>query len=185
MTTLDDPRSMVDPSTVSVWPTALRYGGIVSLILIVIGLVMHLAGLSDPANPSTVSQAVNCLNYIAIIAAVIMAIKAHRDKELGGFITLRRSIGVGTATSLVIGAITAVWMIIFMTVVDPGMSEAIKDAAMQNAQPGQEEVVEQMVGIFSNPFILSAVALFGTVIIGLVTALIGGAIMRKDPMPNV
>lgn len=185
MTTLDDPRRIIDPANVSVWPTALRYGGLVSLILIVIGLVMYLAGMSDPANPSTASQAISCLNYIIIIGTVVMAVKAHRDKDLGGYITLGRSMGVGTATALVIGAISAVWTIIFMTLIFPDMAEAIKDAAMEKAQPGQEEMTEKMVGIFSNPFIVGAMVLFGTLLMGFITALIAGAIMKKDPAPTV
>ena len=185
MTDFNDSGRLADPSTVSVWPTALRYGGLVALVLVVIGLVMYLAGMSDPANPSPASQTISCLNYIIIMATVVFAIKNHRDKELGGYITLGRSIGVGTATALVIGAISAVWTIIFMTLIFPDMAEAIKDAALEKAQPGQEEMTEKMVGIFSNPFIVSIMVLVGTVIIGLITALIAGAIMKKDPAPNV
>lgn len=185
MTTLDDPHRIVDPSSVSVWPTAMRYGGILSLALIVLGLVMHLSGMSDPANPNTLSQVINCLNNIAIAVVVVFAIKAHRDKDLGGFMTMGRGIGVGTATSLVIGVITAIWMIVFMTLIDPTLGEAIKDAAMEKAQPGQEEMTEKIVGFFSNPFFMAIFVLVVTVFIGFFTALIASAIMKKDPAPNV
>lgn len=185
MTTLDDPRRIVDPASVSVWPTALRYGGLVSLLMIVIGLVMYLAGMSDPADPSPVSQAISCLNYIFIIATVVLAIKAHRDKELGGYLTMGRSLGMGTATSVIIGGISAVWTIIFMTLIFPDMADAIKEAAMDKAQPGQEEMTEKMVGIFSNPFIVGTLVFFGTILIGFITSLIAGAIMKKDPAPTV
>lgn len=153
--------------------------------MIVIGLVMYLAGMSDPANPSPASQAISCLNYILIIVTIVMAIKVHRDKELGGYITLGRSLGLGTATALVIGGISAVWTIIFMTLIFPDMADAIKEAAMDKAQPGQEEMTGKMVGIFSNPAIVGAMVLFFTVLIGFFTALIAGAIMKKDPAPTV
>jgi hypothetical protein len=185
MTNLDDPRRTVDPASVSVWPTSLRYGGLVSVIMIVIGLVMYLAGMSDPANPSPVSQAISCFNYILIIGTIVLAIKHHRDKELGGYITLGRSLGLGTATSLVIGGISAVWTIIFMTLIFPDMADAIREAAMDKAQPGQEEMTGKMVGIFSNPAVVGAMVLLGTVLIGFFTALIAGAIMKKDPAPTV
>ncbi|MBK9015987.1 MAG: DUF4199 domain-containing protein [Saprospiraceae bacterium] len=185
MTDFNDSGRLADPSTVSVWPTAMRYGGILALALIVLGLVMHLTGLSDPANPNTLSQVVNCLNNIAVIVVVVLAIKAHRDKDLGGFMTLGRGIGVGTATALIIGAITAVWMIIFMNLIDPNLGEAIKDAAMQKAQPGQEEMTEKIAGFFSNPYFMAIFVLLVTVFIGFITALIAGAIMKKDPAPNV
>ncbi|MCF8246719.1 MAG: DUF4199 domain-containing protein [Saprospiraceae bacterium] len=185
MTDFNEANRTVDPSSVSVWPIAMRYGGLVALALIVLGLVMYLAGMSDPANPSTASQVINCLNYIVIMATVVFAIKAHRDNDLGGYITLGRSMGVGTATALIIGAITAVWTIVFMTMIFPDMADAIKDAAMEKAQPGQEEMTEKMVGIFSNPFMVAIMVVVGTVIIGFITSLVAGAIMKKDPAPNV
>ena len=180
MATLDNPMNAPDPGTVSVWPTALRYGGIISLILIVFGLVLHLTGVNDPANPSTASQALGCLNYIIMIAGIVMAIKFHRDSELGGFLTLGRGMGMGTANGLIIGVISAVWMIIFMSFIAPEMSEAIMDNAMKNAQPGQEEMTEKMVGYFTNPYTLALFSLIGSVIIGFLTGLIGAAIMKKD-----
>ena len=185
MSDFNESNRIADPSSISVWPIALRYGGIVAGALLVLGLVMYLAGLSDPANPSTASQVVSCLNYIVIMGTVVFTIKAHRDNDLGGYITLGRSMGVGTATALIIGAITAVWTIVFMTFIFPDMADAIKDAAMEKAQPGQEEMTEKMVGIFSNPFIVAIIVILGTVLIGFITSLVAGAIMKKDPAPYV
>jgi hypothetical protein len=116
-----------------------------------------------------------------MIAGIVMAIKFHRDNELGGFLKLGRGIGVGTLTGLVIGVISAVWMIIFMKFIAPDMSEAIMDAALENAQPGQEEMTEKMAGYFTNPFMLAGFSLLGSVVIGFLTGLIGGAIMKKEP----
>jgi uncharacterized protein YybS (DUF2232 family) len=181
MATLDNPMNAPDPGSVSPWPVSMRYGGIIALILVVFGLVLHLSGISDPANPSGASQVLSCLNYVIMIAGIVMAIKFHRDKELGGYLTLGRGIGTGSLTGLVIGVISAVWMIIFMMFIAPDMSDAIKEAAMSQAQPGQEEMTEKMVGYFTNPYMLAAFSLFGSVLIGFLTGLIGGAILKKEP----
>lgn len=181
MTTIDNPMNAPAPGSVSPWPVSMRYGGIISVILIIFGLILYVTGISDPAKPSGASQVLSCLNYIIMIAGIVMAIKYHRDKELGGFISLGRGIGTGTLTGLVIGVISAVWMIIFMKFIAPDMSQAIMDAAMSQAQPGQEEMTEKMVGYFSNPFSLAIISLIGSVIIGFLTGLIGGAIMKKEP----
>ena len=61
------------------------------------------------------------------------------------------------------------------------MGEAIKDAAMEQAQPGQEEVTEKMVGIFTSPYVLAGITFMGSVFLGFLTGLIGGAIMKKEP----
>lgn len=179
MTVLDSNSNIPDPSTVSPWPVSLKYGGIVALVLIIFGLILHIAGISDPANQGT-NQALGCVNYIVMIAGVVLAIKFHRDKELGGFISLGRGMGVGTLTGLVMGGISAVWMVIFMQFIAPDMQDAIREAAMENAQPGQEEVTEQMVGYFTNPYVLAIITLVGSVVIGFFSGLIGGAIMKKD-----
>jgi hypothetical protein len=181
MTTLDNPLNAPDPSTVSPMPVSTRYGGIIAAILIIFGLVLHVTGISDPTSQSAASQALGCVNYIIMIAGIVMAIKFHRDNELGGFLKLGRGIGVGTLTGLVIGVISAVWMIIFMKFIAPDMSEAIMDAALENAQPGQEEMTEKMAGYFTNPFMLAGFSLLGSVVIGFLTGLIGGAIMKKEP----
>ena len=185
MTTLDNPNNAPDPSTVSPMPVSMRYGGIIAAILIIFGLVLHVTGVSDPANPSAASSALGCLNYIVMIAGIVMAIKFHRDNELGGFITLGRGIGAGTLTGVVIGVISAIWMIIFMSFIAPDMGEAIMDAALEKAQPGQEEMTEKMVGYFTNPYSMAAFSLIGSVLIGFFTGLIGGAIMKKERPAHV
>lgn len=185
MSTLDDPRKIIDPINVSVWPTAMRYGGTVGLVLVVIGLLMHLTGMSDPSGQNATSTAIGCLNYVIIMVAVVLAIKHHRDNELGGYLTLGRGMGVGTATALVIGAISAVWTILMMTLIAPEMGEMIKEQALENAQPGAEEMTEKMVGLFTNPFTMALFVLLVTVFLGFITALIAGAIMKKDAAPNI
>lgn len=179
MATYDNNSNLPDPATVSPWPVSFKYGGIVAVVLIIFGLVTHLTGVSDPANTGT-NQALGCVNYIVIIVGAVMAIKFHRGNELGGYISLGRSMGVGTLTGLVIGVISAIWMVVFMLFIAPDMGEAIKDAAMEQAQPGQEEMTEKMVGIFTSPYVLAGITFMGSVFLGFLTGLIGGAIMKKE-----
>ncbi len=180
MTTLDNPNNSIDPSTVSPWQTALRYGGIIGLGLAILGLILYITGFSDPAEQTPASQAAGCVNYIVMIVGVVLAIKHHRDNELGGFISYGRGVGTGTLTGLVIGVVSAVWTIIFMTLIAPDMSEAIMDAALENAQPGQEEMTEKMVGIFTNPFSMAVMVVIGSVLISVITSLIAAAILKNE-----
>lgn len=180
MATLDNPIHAPDPGTVSPWPVSLRYGGIVSVILIIIGLAAHLTGISDPAHPSAASQVLSCLNYVVMIVAVVMAIKYHRDKELGGYITLGRGFSVGTLTGIVIGVINAIWMIVFMYLIAPDLANIIREAAMENMQPGQEEIAGKWVSMFTSPAFLAGIVLITSIVIGMLTGLIAGAIVKKE-----
>lgn len=182
MTTLDNPNNFIDPSSVSPYHVALKYGGIVGLVLAILGLVLYLTGISDPADQnSAANSGISCLNYIVMIIGVVLAIKYHRDEELGGYLSYGRGVAVGTLTGLVMGIIGAVWTVIFMTLIAPDMSEAIMDAALENAQQGQEELTEKMVGIFTNPFSMAGLIVFFSVLLGLITSLIASAVLKKEP----
>jgi Protein of unknown function (DUF4199) len=185
MTTLDDPRKIIDPASVPVWPTAIKYGGILGAIGVVFGLVMYLMGMTEPENAQSGGAiGLGCLSGIITIAGLVLAIKKHRDQDLGGAISLGRAIGVGTATTLISGAISAVWGLIMNHVIDPSMMERTRDAMLENAQPGQEGMMEMISGMFTNPIIAPIVTILGSVIMGVILSLIIGAIMKKEPAPN-
>lgn len=186
MTDFNDSGRLADPSTVSVWPTALRYGGILGAIAVILGLVMYLGGLTDPENAqSGATIGLGCLSGIITIVGLVLAIKKHRDEDLGGAISLGRAIGVGTATALISGVINAVWGVILNNVIDPDMLERNREAMIEKAQPGQEEVTEMIAGIMTNPIIGPLATILISALVGLVLSLIIGAIMKKDPAPNV
>ncbi len=187
MTTLDNPSNIPTISEVPMRPTALKYGGIGGLITVVLGLIFYLTGMSDPADQgSTGNTVANILNYAVLIGAIIMAIKYHKENELGGYLTLGRSIGLGTLTGLVLGVIGAIWTVLFFTVIDPGMLETIREVAyeqaIQNGAPeDQMEQMEGMMNFFTSPTFFAVFMILGGLLIGLVTGLIAGAVMKNDP----
>jgi Na+/melibiose symporter-like transporter len=186
MTTLDDPRRIIDPSSVSIWPTALRYGGIMGAIGIVMALIMFVTGMTDPENQQSAgAMGLGCLSGIITIVMLVFTIKKHRDQDLGGAISLGRAIGVGTAAATISGIISAIWSIIQNNVIDPSGLERTREAMIDNAQPGQEELMESMANIFASPVFGPLAAILGSALIGLILSLIIGAIMKKDPAPNV
>ncbi len=186
MTTLDDPRRTVDPQSVSIWPTALRYGGILGGIAVVLGLIMYLTGLTEPENQQSAgAMGLGCLSGIITIVGLVLAIKKHRDQDLGGAISLGRAIGVGTATAVISGVISAIWGVIQNNIIAPEIMEQTREAMIENAQPGQEELMETMANIMTNPVIGPLATILGSAFLGLILSLIIGAIMKKDPAPTV
>ncbi|MBI5917625.1 MAG: DUF4199 domain-containing protein [Bacteroidetes bacterium] len=187
MTTFDNPTGIPNASTVSVWPTALRYGIIGGVLIAMAGLIFNLTGLSDPSKQGGAGNTVAAIvNYGLMIGTIILVIKNHRDADLGGYITFGRSIGVGTATGLILGVVGAIWTYIFFTFIDPGLVDQIREMAYDQAiergsTPEQMEQAKGFMEFFTSPGFFTLAVLFGGVIFGVIVSLIAGAIMKKDP----
>lgn len=191
MSDVIDQERIIDPADVPMRPTAIRYGGMIAAALIVIGLIFTLTGFSDPADRTNMGNKIQqWLGYLGILAAIVLAIMHHRDNELGGYIKYGRGLGMGTLTGLIIGVITAVWMLIYMYVIDPDLQGKIKEMAIQQAidNGATEEAMQQgagMMDFFTSPMFISIASLIGTVLIAFIISLVVSAIMKKDPPGNV
>ena len=192
MSTLDNPNDYVDPSKVSAWPTASRYGLLAGLILVVVGLLIHLSGMVDYTNQGGgANWIVNLLNWGITVAAIVMAVKQHRDEDLGGFISFGRSFRVGFLVTLVIAVVSVVWGYIFFSFVEPGLIEDILSASreqMIEQQGMSEEQAEQGLKMMSWMFTPTMMSLMGgifSVIAGVIFSLIVGAIMKREHPANL
>ena len=192
MSTLDNPNDYIDPSKVSAWPTASRYGLLAGLVLVVLGLLVHLSGMVDYTDQGGGSNwVVNILNWGITIAAIVMAVKQHREEDLGGFISFGRSFRVGFLVTLVIMVISVVWGYIFFSFVEPGLIEDILTASreqMIEKQGMSEEQAEQGLKMMSWMFTPAMMSLMGgifSVIAGVIFSLIVGAIMKREHPANL
>jgi len=170
--------------------TAITYGALTGLVSIVIGLVSYLAGLSDPAKQQGAMGWINqLLSYGVMIGGLVLAVRKHRDQELGGYITFGRAFGVGFLTMLVLGVISAVWAYAFFSFIAPDMLEMIKQASIDRMVEKQGMSVDQaetamnnpVTKSFMNPVAFTGFAFAGILFIGAIFALIVAAIMRKSP----
>jgi hypothetical protein len=170
--------------------TAITYGALTGLVSIVIGLVSYLAGLSDPAKQQGALGWINqLLSYGVMIGGLVLAVRKHRDQELGGYITFGRAFGVGFLTMLVLGVISAVWAYAFFSFIAPDMLDLIQQASIDRMVEKQGMSVDQAEQAMNNPVTKSLMnpvaftgfAFAGIVFIGAIFALIVAAIMRKSP----
>lgn len=186
MAMIDSP-SFPDPNQVSYRQTALRYGAIwggFSVFTILLGYLTD----TDPSMPSTgtgIKVAYGLLGFGVAIWAVSAAIKQHRDRELGGFISMGRAVMVALTVGLVAGVIGAVFMLLYSTVINPAYSETMQAAiqAQWEAQGMTEEQIEQMSGMsgfMGHPVFIFLSQVIGGAIFGLIIGLIAGAVMKKD-----
>ncbi len=189
MDVLDRP-STPDPATIPYKQLALRYGAIWGGVSILTTLVGYLTN-TDPSLPTT-----GAIKYVYMLAgfgvaiwAIVTAIRIDRDEQLGGYIGLGRCAGIGALTGLVAGAIGAVFMMIYLNLINTGFETQMKDAmvAQYEAQGMSEEQIEMalsMAGAFINPIFLAISQVIGGAIIGVLIGLVAGLFMKRESMPG-
>lgn len=187
MNTLDSMDSRPQPEEVSPWPTGSRYGLLASLVLIALSLVLYLLGVVDMTGQDTTSSILsNILTFGIVVTALVLAIKQHRDQELGGMISFGRAFYVGFIAMLVISLVQAVYTYVFFAFIEPGliseMLEITKEQ-MMDQQGMSASDAESAMGMMSWTFTPSMFALFGllgTLLVGVIIDLIVAAIMKRE-----
>jgi len=169
-------------TSVSTTNVGLKYGLYTGLELIVFDLLLYVVGMKDPADPSPIQY----LGFVIFIIGVVMGIKYYKENN-EGLMTYGQSLGSGTVTALVAGIVVAIYIILFFTVLDPGMIEEIREAqrvAAMEANPNMtDEQWESAAGIMNamtSPTAMGIMSIIIYIIIGFITSLIAGAIMKND-----
>ena len=190
MTTLDNPNTYPDPSEVPPWPTAIRYGLIGGLIFIVYGLIGNLTGLGRPTAGLVAVAVFGLLVFVLYIGLLYFAIRKHRDEDLGGYITIGRSVMVGVVVAILAGIISSVFNYLYMTLIEPDMAATIVEEMREMFESlGMDEdmIEEQLADVASrmNPAKQLIQGLIGSGVMGAIFSLIIGAILKKTPANEV
>lgn len=189
MDVLDRPNSP-DPANIPYKHLALRYGAIAAGVSILITLIGYLTD-TDPSLPSTgpIKYVYMLVGFGVSIWAIVTAIRIDRDQQLGGFISLGRCVGIGALVGLVSGAIGAVFMLLYLNLINTGFEQQMKDAMVTQYEASgmseeQIEMAMSMAGTFVNPFVMAGSQLIGGVIGGVIIGLIAGLFMKRESFPN-
>lgn len=191
MSTLDSTQLIepMEPTNTSARAIGVRYGGIASLILILIGLGAYVSGMNDYSNQnSATSWIMNLLTWGVMAGALILAMKNYRD-QTGGYMTFGKGFTVGLWASLVMAVVTAVWTYIFFTLIAPDLMDTILEATREKMLEGgqSEEQVDQAMEYtkaFMSPVSFTFFAGLFTFITGLLISLIAAAVTQRKPPMN-
>ncbi len=175
------------PEDVSPWPTGSRYGLFAGLILIVVALGVHLTGMVDYTGQSSSGTWISTLiNYGVLTAFIVLAVRQHRDQELGGGITFGRSFYVGFIVILVAGILSAIWGYVFFAFIEPDlidqMMEMQKEVMMdqQGMSASDADKAMEMGAMFMSPGFFAIVGLLSTLFVGAIISLIVAAVMKNE-----
>ncbi|MEM0994092.1 MAG: DUF4199 domain-containing protein [Bacteroidota bacterium] len=184
---IDDQTDYINEKNVSMSPTVLKYGIIGGLAVVGYKYLNYTTLFATESLGNFLLTLL--LNLVLFGGLVYAVIKEHRDRDLGGYITMGRCLGLGILTVVLASTLGGIFDYIYMAFVDAdvlqklnaqltwvydmmGMDEdQIEDAiaAMEDAQ-GQIE-----------PSLLMSAggAAIGGVFTGLILSAIMGAFMRK------
>ena len=158
---------------------AYTYGLYLALLSIVMVLVMYAMDLPRSSTISLVSSVLTLVIYF-------LALKGLKDAQ-GGIMSPGEAIKLGLATALIGGIISAVYMYIHYSFVQPEFVDVMREEAMmnmqQNAPQATNEQIEQgmkFTEMFTTPIAMSLMSVVGSLIFGLLASLILGLFMKKS-----
>ncbi len=181
---LDTP-PVQDPSGVSFWPTALRYGVIGALISIIYSLIGNLTGIASTCMGFIAPTLFGVGSLVITVLVLVYGIRQHRNNELGGFISFGRAFMVGFVIMLVMSVIGQVFNYLYLTYVDPEMINNMLECTRERFEAmGLEGAdldaqMENMENQMKNQFNIGR-GLGISVIVSAVIAAIMGLIMKKN-----
>jgi len=190
MSTLDQPQ-VSDEKSVSYWPSVQRYGLLGALVMIAFTLVSMLLGAGDPTKSG------GFLGILIFLVSVVLylgigglAIRSHRDQDLGGFVSFGRAFRVGFLAILIAAILAALFQLLYTTVIEPNYFDDLVDKmiTMYEEQGMTEEQIDMALS-FSKFFFTP----LGSLIAGLGSALffsalfglIAAAIFKRTPPRTV
>ena len=161
--------------------TILNYGLILGVVSILIGVVMYVTDMY--IEKSWLGTVISILLTVVIIGYGINEFKKHN----AGYLTLGQALKVGVGIALVGGIIGVIYQLIFVNFIEPDFVENMMQLQFdkmieQNPDMTQEQIdmSMEMGRKFSSPWITSAIAIIGSLFIGLVISLIIGLVMKKE-----
>ena len=187
MTTLDQPASFPDPKAVSVFPTALRYGALLGVIAMIYTFINYQTLFAISSIGGMVSAFL--LQIIIWFGTVTLAIRKHRDKDLGGYITMGRCIGLGVLMVVIATLMSSIFNYYYIAFINPDIVAQMTEKMtwfFEMMPNMDEDFIEASVEASKNTQVTSlpitlVSSLFSGGVVGLIVSSIVGAIMRRNP----
>jgi len=179
----------IDENTVPWLPTAIRYGLYGGLFSIIYSL---LANMFDFAVPTSIGLlALQFLVLIGItVTILILALRQHREKELGGLMSFKRGFLVGFIALFVGGIISTLFQLLYFNVIDPEFASEAMDKMeelFEKFNMPEDQMEQQLADAeenFTNAGILKQGFISGPIFSAVMAAIFGAIMKKKDPFAS-
>lgn len=183
MAILDNSGVPFNEKDVSIWGNVKKWGLISALVGVVFQLVQQITNVM--AQSGGVIALYVLISFGVSIALYIMALKEHREEELGGFMSFKRAFYLAFMIGLVSTAITLIFNYVYMNFINTGALEAqlemtrgmmekfgVPDDKLDEAVEKQRESLTSPVSILTG--------FLGAGVVVAILSLIVAAIMKKE-----
>jgi hypothetical protein len=159
--------------------SAMTYGLMLALALIVIHLVQYLMDIYKPP------VWVNILTYAVIVGGIVYGTIRFRDDELGGYISYGKALGFGVLLSLFASVVYGFYNYLLTAVIDPtymeGVYRMLEETYIEAGMDyDQVETVMETVKKFQTPLMMVFSSLFGFTFMGTIFSLITSIFLKKE-----
>ncbi|MFO8234561.1 MAG: DUF4199 domain-containing protein [Bacteroidales bacterium] len=158
----------------------MTYGLITGLVLIVYTLLLYISN-----NLLEQNFILGVLNYIILVAGIIIGTKSYRDQYLGGYISYGKSLGTGVLISVFAGVVMGIFTYLLYAVIDPQLlDESIKivqeEMLNKGVPEGQIEMMTEIQQKFQSPAVMMFSSIFSHGFMGLIFSLITSIFTKRD-----
>ena len=167
--------------TASTTAVGIRYGLLTGLVSIIISFGINAMQLEQ--NP-----VLRFLTTAVLVVGIILAMRNFKAQQ-AGFLSYGQGMGVGLTVAAVVGALSAVFVYVYTTFVDPEMMTRVMDTARAEMEAkgtmtdAQIDQAMAMSAKFTTGPIMLAFTFLGTIFFGVLISLIAAAFV-KNPKPE-
>jgi hypothetical protein len=169
---------------------AIKWGLITGAVYIIHSLVSMLVGITPGNNNAGmmgISLLLNALLLGATFFTIYSGIKEIRDLEMNGYIEFGSAFRQGMKIALIAGVIAAVFALLNMLVINPGMMEEVMAASEEQfdqMDENQQAFGRKMMSMFTNPFAIAIFTIIWVAFWGVIKSLIAASMLKKEAPPT-
>ena len=159
--------------------SALNFGAILGLILMVLSLITYVFEMYE-------NKAFGYLSWVVIIAGIVLGIRKYRDGALGGYISYGNALGYGVLVTLFAAIIVSFVNYVYLGFIDPSFIDfTLEQTEIQMIEQGQPEEAIEMAMSWTrkmvSPIGIFIMGIIGTTFMGFIVSLIAAAFLKNDP----
>ena len=183
MAILDNSDAPLQEKDVSIWNNVKKWALISALVGVVFQLIQQLTGVMSKGG--MVIALYSVVSIGAGVAIYVMALREHREQELGGFMTFKRAFYLTFMIGIVSATVVLVFNFIYMNYINQGAVEAQLDITrgmMEKFGMPEDQLdaaIEKERTNLASPMSIVK-GLLGMAVFSAILSLIMGAIMKKE-----
>lgn len=183
MAILDGSDAPLQEKDVSIWGIVKKWGLISALIGIVFQLIQQVTGVMSQSG--TIIALYTVVSIGVSVAIYVMALREHREQELGGFMSFKRAFYLAFMIGMASTIVVLVFNYIYMNFINPGAMEAqleMTRSMMEKFGMPEDQLdaaIEKQRASLASPMSMLT-GLLGAGVVVAILSLIMGAVMKKE-----